>query len=114
MSSWLKESNRLTLCVPSECSIAVATKLVREGKAQAVFSADLPAGYCLRSNDPGNGGRYVQTVLGGPIIGFAPKTVVMDVGGNVDVRPDQLLDLLLLVRSMPALCWISPILRLVS
>ena len=33
-----------------------------------------------------------RPVLGGPFVGFAPKTVIMDVGGNVDVRPDQLLD----------------------
>jgi glycerol-3-phosphate acyltransferase PlsX len=33
-----------------------------------------------------------KPVLGGPFIGLSPNTVVMDVGGNVDVRADQLLD----------------------
>ena len=30
--------------------------------------------------------------LGGPIVGYAPKTVIIDLGTNVDTRPQQLLD----------------------
>jgi glycerol-3-phosphate acyltransferase PlsX len=30
--------------------------------------------------------------LGGPIIGYAPNTVIIDLGTNVDTRPGQLLD----------------------
>ena len=29
---------------------------------------------------------------GGAFLGFAPNTIMMDLGGNVDCRPDQLLD----------------------
>ncbi|MBN1188520.1 MAG: phosphate acyltransferase PlsX [Dehalococcoidales bacterium] len=74
-------------------SIALATRLVREGKAQAVFSAG-PTGGVIASALMilGMVEGISKPVLGGPFIGFAPKTVVMDVGGNVDVRPDQLLD----------------------
>jgi glycerol-3-phosphate acyltransferase PlsX len=74
-------------------SIALATKLVREGKAQAVFSAG-PTGGVIASALMilGMVEGISKPVLGGPFVGFAPKTVIMDVGGNVDVRPDQLLD----------------------
>jgi glycerol-3-phosphate acyltransferase PlsX len=74
-------------------SIALATKLVRDGKAQAVFSAG-PTGGVIASALMilGMVEGISKPVLGGPFIGFAPKTVIMDVGGNVDVRPDQLLD----------------------
>ena len=30
--------------------------------------------------------------LGGPIVGYAPNTVIIDLGTNVDTRPQQLLD----------------------
>ncbi len=74
-------------------SIALATKLVREGKAQAVFSAG-PTGGVIASALMilGMVEGFSKPVIGGPFMGFAPKTVVMDVGGNVDVRADQLLD----------------------
>jgi glycerol-3-phosphate acyltransferase PlsX len=74
-------------------SIALATKLVRDGKAQAVFSAG-PTGGVIASALMilGMLEGVSKPVLGGPFVGFAPNTVIMDVGGNVDVRPDQLLD----------------------
>jgi len=74
-------------------SIALATRLVREGKAQAVFSAG-PTGGVISCALMilGMVEGISKPVLGGPFMGFAPRTVVMDVGGNVDVRPDQLLD----------------------
>ena len=74
-------------------SIALATKMVRDGKAQAVFSAG-PTGGVIASALMilGMMEGVSKPVLGGPFIGFAPQTVIMDVGGNVDVRPDQLLD----------------------
>jgi phosphate acyltransferase len=74
-------------------SIAVATKLVKEGKAQAVFSAG-PTGGVITSALMilGMLEGISKPVLGGPFIGFAPQTVVMDVGGSIDIRPDQLLD----------------------
>jgi phosphate acyltransferase len=74
-------------------SIAVATKLVRDGKAQAVFSAGPTGGVIAAAlMILGMMEGVSKPVLGGPFVGFAPQTVVMDVGGNVDVRPDQLLD----------------------
>jgi glycerol-3-phosphate acyltransferase PlsX len=74
-------------------SIALVMKLVREGKAQAAFSAG-PTGGVIASALMilGMVEGFSKPVIGGPFLGFAPQTVVMDVGGNVDVRPDQLLD----------------------
>jgi len=76
-----------------KASIALATKMVKDGQAQAVFSAG-PTGGVIASSLMilGMVEGVSKPVLGGPFIGFAPKTVIMDVGGNVDVRPDQLLD----------------------
>jgi phosphate acyltransferase len=76
-----------------KASIALATKMVKDGQAQAVFSAG-PTGGVIASALMilGMVEGVSKPVLGGPFIGFAPKTVIMDVGGNVDVRPDQLLD----------------------
>jgi phosphate acyltransferase len=74
-------------------SIAVATKLVKEGRAQAVFSAG-PTGGVITSALMilGMVEGISKPVVGGPFVGFAPQTVVMDVGGSIDIRPDQLLD----------------------
>lgn len=68
-------------------SIALATRLVKEGKADAVLSAG-PTGGVIASALMvlGMVEGISKPVLGGPFVGFAPKTVVMDVGGNVDVR----------------------------
>jgi phosphate acyltransferase len=74
-------------------SIAVATKLVREGKANAVFSAGPTGGVIAAAlGYLGMVEGISRPVVGGPFVGFAPKTVVLDAGGNLDVRPDQLLD----------------------
>jgi glycerol-3-phosphate acyltransferase PlsX len=74
-------------------SVLVAVKLVRDGKADAIISAG-PTGGVVAS------ALYVlgaiegmsRPVLGGAFLGFAPDTIIMDLGGNVDCRPDQLLD----------------------
>ena len=77
-----------------QASIAVATKLVREGKASAVFSAGPTGGVIAAAlRNSGYGGRNFHVrywvVL---LLLLLLKLLVMDVGGNVDVRPDQLLD----------------------
>jgi glycerol-3-phosphate acyltransferase PlsX len=74
-------------------SIMVAAKLVRDGKAAAaigvgptggVFAAALQALGVLEG--------LSRPVIGGQFLGFAPETIMIDLGGNVDSRPDQLLD----------------------
>jgi glycerol-3-phosphate acyltransferase PlsX len=74
-------------------SVALAVRLVKEGKAQAAYSAGPTGGVIAAAlGYLGMMEGISRPVIGGPFIGFAPKTVIMDVGGNVDVRPDQLLD----------------------
>jgi len=74
-------------------SVILTTKLVRDGKADAAVSAGPTGGvvaaalYVLGTIE-----GMSRPVLGGAFLGFAPNTIVMDLGGNVDCRPDQLLD----------------------
>jgi len=76
-----------------DASIAVATKLVREGKADAVVSAGPTGGvvaaalYILGTIE-----EISRPVAGGPFLGFAPDTLMLDLGTNVDCQPYQLLD----------------------
>jgi phosphate acyltransferase len=74
-------------------SVGLATRLVREGKADAVFSAGPTGGVIAAAlGYLGMVEGISRPVLGGPFVGFAPNTVIMDVGGSIDIRPDQLLD----------------------
>ncbi|KPK22395.1 MAG: hypothetical protein AMJ70_06120 [Dehalococcoidia bacterium SG8_51_3] len=76
-----------------DASVAVATKLVREGKANAVVSAGPTGGvvaaamYILGTIE-----GMSRPVAGGPFLGFAPNTLMLDLGTNVDCQPYQLLD----------------------
>jgi glycerol-3-phosphate acyltransferase PlsX len=76
-----------------DASVAVATKLVREGKADAVVSAGPTGGvvaaamYILGTIE-----GMSRPVAGGSFLGFAPNTLMLDLGTNVDCQPYQLLD----------------------
>lgn len=76
-----------------DASISVATKMVRDGKAEAVVSAGPTGGvvaaalYFLGTLE-----EMSRPVAGGPFLGFAPNTVMLDLGSNVDCQPYQLLD----------------------
>lgn len=76
-----------------DASIVVATKLVRDGKADAVVSAGPTGGvaaaalYILGTLE-----EMSRPVVGGPFLGFAPNTIMLDLGSNVDCQPYQLLD----------------------
>jgi len=74
-------------------SIMVATKLVRDGKAAAVVGVGPTGGMFVAALAVlGTLEGLSRPVIGGEFLGFAPETVVFDLGGNVDCRPDQLLD----------------------
>jgi glycerol-3-phosphate acyltransferase PlsX len=74
-------------------SIAMATRLVRDGKADAVVSAGPTGGvvaaalYFLGTIE-----EMSRPVVGGPFLGFTPNTIMMDLGSNVDCQPYQFLD----------------------
>jgi glycerol-3-phosphate acyltransferase PlsX len=74
-------------------SIMVATKLVRDGKAEAAVGAGPTGGvFAAAVQMLGIMEGLARPVIGGQFLGFAPDTIMIDLGGNVDSRPDQLLD----------------------
>lgn len=74
-------------------SIAVCAGLVKQGEADAFISmgstgASMAASVLSLGLFPG----LSRPTLGGPFIGLAPKTTIIDIGANIDSRPDQLLN----------------------
>jgi phosphate acyltransferase len=76
-----------------KASIALAVKLVREGKADAVVGVGPTGGVVAAAlTYLGTLEGISRPVIGGGFLGLAPNMILMDMGGNVDCRPDQLLD----------------------
>ncbi len=76
-----------------EASIIVGTKLVKGGQADVLVSlgstgASMAAGALVLGLMDG----LERPCIGGPFLGLAPRTVLMDLGSNVDCRPSQLLN----------------------
>ncbi len=76
----------------SNCSIAVAARLVRDGEADALVSAGSTGAASVSA-------IYYMGMLPGigrpavcvPLVGMAPQTVIIDGGANVDCKPHHLL-----------------------
>jgi len=75
-------------------SVSIAARLVKEGAADAVLSAGSTGAMMVAA------ARYLGTlpgidrpVAGGPFLGLAPNTVVLDLGANVGCQPYQMVDL---------------------
>ncbi len=76
-----------------KASIMLAAKLVRDGQAQAAIGVGPTGGvFAAALQALGTLEGISRPVIGGQFLGFAPQTVMIDLGGNVDSRPDQLLD----------------------
>ena len=74
-------------------SVVVATRLVKDGEADALVSmGSTGATMASAALILGTLGGLERPCLGGPFLGLAPRTVVMDMGSNVDCRPSLLLD----------------------
>jgi glycerol-3-phosphate acyltransferase PlsX len=76
-----------------QASIAVAAGLVKEAKAHAFVSmgstgAAMAAGVVALGTLEG----IERPALGGPFLGLAPRTTLVDLGTSVDNRPSQLLN----------------------
>lgn len=74
-------------------SVGVMVGLVKEGKADAAVSmgstgATMAASVLALGLFPG----LDRPTLGGPFIGLAPRTTIIDLGANVDCKPAQLVD----------------------
>jgi len=76
-----------------KASIMIATKLVRDGRAAAAVGVGPTGGvFASALQVLGLLEGLSRPVIGGQIMGFTPDTMLIDLGGNVDSRPDQLLD----------------------
>ncbi len=74
-------------------SIAVATHLVKQGEADALVSlGSTGASMASAALILGTLDGLERPCIGGPFLGLAPRTVVVDMGSSVDCRPALLLD----------------------
>ena len=85
------EAPALGLRQKPKASIVVATSLVKKGKADAVVSmgstgATMAAAVVLLGTIDG----IDRPAIGGPIVGSAPNQVILDLGSNLDCKPQQL------------------------
>ncbi len=90
----IREGEPPTLAIRSkrDCSIAVAARLVKSGEADALVGAGASGATAVSAI------RYLGMVegmerpaIGGSCGSFAPNTVIMDFGANVDCKPQHLL-----------------------
>ena len=75
-----------------DASIIVGTKLVKDGRADVLVSlgstgASMAASALILGMMEG----LERPCIGGPFLGLAPRTILMDLGSSVDCRPAQLL-----------------------
>ena len=87
------EQPALALRRKPKASVLVATGLVKQGMADAVVSmgstgALMASAHIILGTQEG----LDRPVLGGPALGYAPNTIWLDMGANVDARPTQFLD----------------------
>ena len=86
------ESPALALRQKPRASVLVATGMVKQGHADACVTmgstgAAMAAGAVVLGMARG----VERPALGGPVVGVAPNTCILDLGTNVDCRPQQLL-----------------------
>ena len=76
-----------------KASVAVGAQLVKQGRADALVSVgSTGATLVAASLTLGTLEGLERPCIGGPFLGLAPKTMVVDMGSNVDCRPSLLLD----------------------
>ena len=76
-----------------DASVIVATKLVKDGQADVVVSlGSTGASMGTAALVLGMMEGLERPCIGGPFLGLAPRTILMDLGSNVDCRPSQLLN----------------------
>ena len=88
-----EESPALAYRTKPRASVYVAAGIVKAGKASGFVSmgstgASIAASTVLYGTMDG----IERGAIGGPVIGYSPRTVIVDLGTNVDTRPEQLLD----------------------
>jgi glycerol-3-phosphate acyltransferase PlsX len=91
------ERPAFAMCRKRNSSVILCSKMVRDGKADAAVSAG-STGAILTSavHILGTFEGISRPVIGGPFLGFAPDTILIDIGSNVDSPSKQLLDFAML------------------
>ncbi|MDP6070299.1 MAG: phosphate acyltransferase PlsX [SAR202 cluster bacterium] len=85
------EPPALALRQKPKASIVVSTRLVKREQADAsVTMGSTGAAMAAAAVVLGVAKGVERPVLGGPILGTAPRTMILDVGSNVDCKPQQL------------------------
>ena len=94
-SAVIKENESPVVVVRNkpDCSVVVAAKMVKSGEADALVSAGSSAATAVSAI------QFIGMVEGvcrpaivGPLGSFAPNTVMVDLGANVDCKPHQFLN----------------------
>jgi len=86
------EQPAIALRQKPQASVVVATSLLKKGMADgAVTMGSTGGAMAAAAVILGMMEGIERPALGGPILGFAPNTVILDLGSNVDCRPSQLL-----------------------
>jgi glycerol-3-phosphate acyltransferase PlsX len=87
------EHPALALQRKPEASVAVAARLVKQGQADAMVTMGSTGAAMVSSlYTLGTFEGIERPVLAGPFLGFAPNTVVVDYGANVDCKPHHLVN----------------------
>jgi glycerol-3-phosphate acyltransferase PlsX len=77
----------------ANCSVAVAAKMVKAGEADALISAGSSAATATSAMQfMGMVDGIYRPAIVGSLGTFAPDTVLVDLGANVDCKPHQFLD----------------------
>jgi len=72
------------------CSVAIAAKMIKSGEADALFSAGSTAAAAISAIQfIGMLDGIYRPALVGSLGSFAPNTVMVDLGANVDCKPHQ-------------------------
>jgi glycerol-3-phosphate acyltransferase PlsX len=76
----------------SDCSVAVAAKMVKSGEADALVSAGSSAAAAISAIQfMGMLDGVGRPAIVGSLGSFAPNTVMVDLGANIDCKPHQFL-----------------------
>ena len=91
-SEFIREDESPALAVRNKpgCSIAIATKLLKTGEAQALVSAGSSGAVAVSAMQHlGMLDGVERPTVGGHLGSFAPNVIVVDIGANADCKPHQ-------------------------
>jgi glycerol-3-phosphate acyltransferase PlsX len=100
------ESPALAFRSKPRSSIFVSAQIVKAGKADGFVSmGSTGASIAAATVVYGTLNGIDRGALGGPVVGYAPNTVIIDLGTNVDTRPGLLVDFAALGNIMSKLIY---------